>query len=311
MNRIVWSTAAILLVVTLNSARATDPYPIDALSNVKARWTEAASRIETMHATIKQIEYDDVFRTVKRSEGTLDFERPNHFRIELRPVNHAATQSIKREGIDYTLERSSPLTIVCNANGIAWFDPDGAPFIATPVQPDTGSDSETTEETVAGDRPIYEANLFWDLMMALFGPDSDIPEPMHNQPASLEWSTIPVRSPQYDLPITLLNWPLFVTTPDAIAEQGFNLVEKNVRPKGVSAVPTDEVSSWFGIERINIQIDPVTSLPYATQTVLAGRTIVRFLDDVQLNPTFDRNDLFEPPADKVPWAQTTAVDRPE
>lgn len=312
MDRFAGSVVVVALAAMVQSASATDPYPLDALTEMTARWADAAAEVQTMRAEVRRYVYDDVYRTVEASEGTLVFERPNRCRIELRPISTVPENPVRIDGLEYTHVRATTRTFIWNNDGL-WLIGEGTESSwRTAAADDAVVLDEQPQPTEDVERQLYEDNPLWKLLVTLLGPRREPPRvrtapsiPRPDATNVKEAILLPFDwGPSFWKPRLSLHdvVPILLSSPDAITKQGLTLKEKQVPPKGLSAVPNEALRSTFSADRINILIDEASGLPYATQAVRQGKTVVDILQNVQLNVSV-RDDEFRPTDEQLKWAQ--------
>jgi hypothetical protein len=302
MNRRDLIAVLAVLCLTIDTAIATDPYPLNSLSEIKDRWAQAASGRERMHAEYRQLVYDHVYRTVSESEGTLDFERPDRCRLELRPVSASAARI---GGLDDQPNSRSALTTVWTGDELIVIDPVIRVCDVVQLKPASHTAEDRTnlaidsDETALDDQRLEEirnfdkGDWFWEALVATLRPAPrraavDGALSQASSPPSLWLATWRLYAPVESLPVLL-------SDPDSVARLGFKLVQWTDRKRMTSAFPvTREARERYQVDRIDILFDESTGLPYATRAVGEHRTIVRILEKVRVNPVPGRPDLFDP-----------------
>lgn len=303
MNRYVFSVTAAMLAMPALSVMATDPYPLDPVSEITSRWADAARGVKTLHADVIRFEYDDVYRTISKSEGTLDFERPNHCRLELRPAHSWSHEPARVQELEYQPIDKPAQTIVWSDEALIFISPDEGSYDLIDIAPNKRAVTEEVKNAsvVPADCEIDESvgvnsfeEVLWKLLFAVLFPASEtvtnpLPETLTTQ-----------NHKSYGWSFSLSHWevlPILPSDPASVREQGYELVQRGDFKKGLTAIPNRRTS--IGITHIDILFDPQTGLPYATRQVSDSRTIVHILKNVQLNPTFERKELFHPNLERL------------
>lgn len=95
--------------------------PSQETQQILAAWQAKATSVRTFSGKLKRIQFDSVSRTETRSEGLLQFERPDQGRIDFSPAPVAWLQKPGRtppEGKPYKVVSGEPSSIVSTGNDV-------------------------------------------------------------------------------------------------------------------------------------------------------------------------------------------------